>query len=469
VKPPRWFLPAVLAAWALFTAWLLWGFPPPVDLPAHAAQLETLANLVRGDPQIAKYSEIRFPWGYGLDYWVFLPLAMLTNGAVAARVDLWVTLQLFVLGELALLRAFKRSDFALLLGLPLAFNLSYWYGYVPGLLAQALALCSLACFVRALSTGRARWLVALNACAAATLFSHLLAFAVLGLLLLAVALCHPPRWRSLRALAYGLGASALLSVPKAYSMATRAVSNGAWPPTEYAALSHFNWFFKNYIPEGWLAAWAAIGVALAMVILWWRRRAEEPRTPAVLFASMLAIYLATPKTLSGIYLISVRLPVLAGVLALPLVDWGAVPKALKWVLLGACAFSLGETALFHQRFKREVAGLGAMIPTGRPPKHGYASLVGREILGSKNIYLEHMGQWVTATRGGVGHNFFADAEHHPVRFKPGVEIPFDLKSSTPEQLRWFDEVVTFGEGPLPEGLSDARLVAQQGRWRKWAR
>jgi hypothetical protein len=469
---PRWFVPAVWVAWAVFTAWLVWGFPPPVDLPGHAAQLETLANLVRGDAEIGRYYEIRFPLGYGLDYWLFLPVALLRNGAFAARLDLWVTLQLFLLGELALLRAFRRSDFALLWGLPLAFNISYWYGLLPGLLAQPLAFFAVACFIRALETGRWKWIVLLNVCAAATMLAHLLAFAALAVMLGAVALARPGR-NSVARLAAGLGLPGLLALPKIWAMGTRAVTSGAWPPTEYAALSHLNWFFRNYVPEGYLAAWGPLAVTAVLVGAWfWRRGRDgevERRTSAFLFAALCLLYLVTPKTLSGIYLISVRLPVLAGVAALVLVDASAVRPWLRWALVAVCAVSLFETGLFHARFKREVAGVEAMLTPERPPRHGYLSLAGREVLGSKNVYLAHLGQWLTATRGGVGHDFFADAEHHPVRFKPGVSIPFDLLGASPAERQGFDELLTFGEGPLPAGFEALHLEGEAGRWRKWRR
>src|SRR5262244_295464 len=71
----RLFLPAVLFSWAVFTAWCVWGFPPPVDLPAHGAQLQTLVNLLRRDPGVSQIYEIHVPIGYGLVYWLFLPLA----------------------------------------------------------------------------------------------------------------------------------------------------------------------------------------------------------------------------------------------------------------------------------------------------------------------------------------------------------------------------------------------------------
>jgi hypothetical protein len=79
--------------------------------------------------------------------------------------------------------------------------------------------------------------------------------------------------------------------------------------------------------------------------------------------------------------------------------------------------------------------------------------------------LEHVGQWFTAARGGVGHNFFADAEHHPVRFKQGVDIPFDLRRATPQELRFFDQVLVLGTGPLPPELAQWPQALAAGRWR----
>lgn len=504
----RLFLPVLLALWAAFTAWCAWGFPPPVDLPAHGAQLQTLVNLLRGDAALRELYEIRVPIGYGLVYWLFLPVAFLWNGAVAVRAALWVALLLFPISQLALLRAFRRPDWLVLLGLPLAFNFSYWYGLLSGLFALPLALLTIAAFERAIQssdastslretpaergqvgqgeqdhrteppTARDRrdgarrewiWLALVNLGAAATLQSHLVAFVALTLLLAVLALCHPPRVRSLRVAALGLALPLLISVPKIWSMAFRAVTPGPWPPTEFALMSHLNWFFRNYRPEGRLAAWGPVLVSSAMVLLYLRRRRKEPLAPAAMFIALLLLYLATPKTLSGIFLISVRLPVLAGMISLLLVDGSAIPKPLRAGLVVISLASLVETGVFHWRFARAIDGLDAMIQGPPPGRHGYWSLAGKEILGSRLIYLEHLGQWLTAARGGVGHNFFADAEHHPVRFKPGVEIPTDLSQATPSQLAQFDQILIFGEGQLPPWLDGFHEVARVKAWRKLLR
>lgn len=453
-------------AWGAFAAFCTWGFAPAVDLAAHGAQLETLANLVRGDPALSQLYEVKFPLGYGLVYWLFLPVALVTSGATAVRLALWLTLMLFPVSTLALARTFKRPDWIVLLGLPLAFNLSYWYGLLSGVFAQPLAFLTLAAFARALDAPSPRRIAWVNVLAAATFLSHLVAFAAMGVALAAMALCRRPLRRSVLIGAAGLGLPVLLSLSKVWSMATRAVTPGPWPATEYALLSHVNWFFKNYRPEGKLAAVGPLLVTAAFALGWLRRRKVEPREPAAMFLALLALYLVTPKTLSGIFLVSVRLPVLAGMLSLLLVSPAELPRPVRAALVAVSLASLVETAVFHWRFARLMDGLDELIARVEAPgRHGYVSTAGNMALGSKHPYLEHMGQWLTATRGGVGHHFFADAEHHPVRFREGVDLPTDLAQATPEQMARLERVLVFGDGPLPSTLQGWRETARAKQWR----
>jgi hypothetical protein len=470
-------VPLLLVTWGAFAAWCVAGFPPSVDLPAHGAQLQTLVGLLRGDSTLHEIYEVKFPIGYGLPFWLFLPIAWLWNGAVAARFALWATLMLYPVSLLALLKAFGRPRWYVLLGLPLAFNISYWYGLLPGLFAQPMVYLAIAAYAVALKDPRPRWLFLLNLAAAAAMLSHLVAFAALALAIAALALAQGRRREGAGASGFtgvliavlGLLLPVVISVPKVWSMATRAVTPGPWPATEYAAMSHVNWFFRNYRPEGYLAAWATLLITVAFVVLWWRRRRLEPAGPVVMFAALVLLYFATPKTLSGIYLISVRLPVLAGAAALLLVAGAGWPRWLRNTALALTFLSLVETAVFHHRFEQAIDGLAEITREAPPARHGYFSLAGREILGSRQIYLEHLGQWWTAEHGGVGHHFFADAEHHPVRFKPGRELPADLQGADALTLSQFDQILVFGEGPLPPSFEGWRELQRVKGWRKLER
>jgi hypothetical protein len=471
--PGSWWLGGALAAWAGLCAFLVAGFPPSIDLPAHGAQMQTMVEILRGAEDVRAVYRLRFPLGYGLPYWLFLPVAWLSSGAVAMRAALWAALVAFPVSVAALLRAAGRpvTVAVVALSLPLAFNLSYWYGLVSGSFAQPLALLGLAAYLQALRVGGWRWVALANAAGVACLLSHLVAFAVLAFLVGVAALVSRPRGLSIRLGALSLGAPVLLSLPKAWSMATRAVVPGDWPESFYGAEAHLNWFFKNYRPEGLLSVAGPLAIALAFAGLWWWRRRSEPSVlPVALFLAMCALYAATPKTLSGIYLVAMRLPVFAGALALLLVPWAAVPRWARVGMLVVTAASLAETTWFHVRFKREVAGLEQLISSGsRPGRHGYVPLGGTAVLGSRHIYAEHLGQWWTAERGGVGHHFFADAEHHPAAFQPGVTAPASLEQAH-DQVGWFDELLVHGDGPLPDWLAGFDEVERAGaRWRKLRR
>jgi hypothetical protein len=442
-----------------------------VDLPAHGAQVETLALWLKGDAAVRATYDITFPVGYGLIFWLVLPLAWLWNGAVAVRCGLALTLFLFPLSVCALLRVHRRSLWPAVLSLPLAFNISYWYGLLPGLFAQPMAIFALAAFALSLQKPTARALLLVNVLAAATMLSHLVAFVALAWAMGVVALASVPWKRAVGVGFASLGLPALLSMPKVLSMANRAVTSGDWPPTEYAAMSHVNWFFRNYRPEGVLGVVVPLLVTAGFSVVWWRRRKEEPRGPMALFLALAVLYLITPKTLSGIYLISVRLPVLAGMVALCVVDARAIPLWFRNLCLAGVLLSLGETAVFHHRFRSAMTGLETMLEGPPPGRNGYLSLEGREIFDSRQIYLEHVGQWLTATRGGVGHNFFTDAEHHPVRNRPGQELPYALEHAPPEAFGTFDTILVYAKPgrTLPAPLDTWNLRAHQGDWWRFER
>ena len=89
-------------------------------------------------------------------------------------------------------------------------------------------------------------------------------------------------------------------------------------------------------------------------------------------------------------------------------------------------------------------------------------------MSGEGVYAEHLGQWWTAEKGGVGHHFFAGAEHHPVTFQPGADVPARL-SDFPDRVAFFEQLLIFGDGPLPPWLAGFTEVQRAGHWRKLQR
>ncbi len=470
-----WRLVALLVAWGAFAAWCVSGIPPSVDLPAHAAQMQTLAELVRGNPQVGTWYEAHLPLGYGLPIWLFLPVTLLTNGAFAARLAAWTVLMLFPLAHLALARTFGRPAWTVVLGLPLAFNISYWYGFLPSFFALPLALLALALYLRALrSPGRiVGVMVGLALLSTATMLSHLVSFGALCVGVAALALTSDSRKRAVGLAAVGLAPPLLLCAARVLTLLSRAFTPGNEMPTDYGWGSHFNWLLRNYRPEGVLAVACPLLITAVFVVAYLRHRREEPRAPWVLFLALGVLFLMTPKALSGAWLIHVRLPVLAGVIALLLVDPARIARPVKALMLLLVVASLAETARFHWRFKHEVEGLETLVAQPPPPgPHGYVSLVGNRARGSRLVYLEHLGQWWTATQGGVGHHFFANGDHLPVRFRSGhapPQLPQWMDGSSAEQLAPFNSLLVYGDGPLPESFVGFVETGRAGSWRRLER
>ena len=347
-----------LAAWAGLCAWLVSGFAPGVDLPAHGAQLQTMVEIPRGAPDVRAHYALHFPIGYGLPYWLFLPLAYVTSGrlcdssgALARDLPLPSLRRRSCCAHRGDLRRRRCSHS------PLAFNFSYWYGLVSGLFAQPLAILALAAFLHAVTTGRRRWLVAASLGAVLCMLAHLIAFAALALfiavaaivssnkrraLLYAVVALHPP-WRWLCRMSWSLPAGPWCRVGSRHKL-----RRGRPPQLVLSQLSTRGAALDRRAARSHRSALRGLGPS-----------AKQELNEAAVFVAAVALYFATPKTLSGIFLVAMRLPVFAAMLALPLVPWTEMPRRLRTGLWAITMVSLLETVIFHVRFKHEVAGLEA--------------------------------------------------------------------------------------------------------------
>ena len=460
----RWQGWALLPLAALVLFWLQ-GMPPSVDLAAHAAQFETLKGLLRGDPLLVDTYGWHVPVGYGLEYALFLPVAFLWNGATAAKLALATGLLLTPVATWALLRSLHRTGSLAWLAAPWLFSVSTWYGLVSGVIAVPLVLFSLAANIRLLEQPSPRRLALSCALMLATAATHLFGFAFLCILSLVALAVEPVHRSHARWLVLPLVTPTLIVLRKVFFLASCAVHPGPSPATEYAAMPHLMWFFRNEQVEGLLGVAGPLALTLVLMALWFRHRREEPRLPVALFVAALVLYVVTPKTLSGIFLACVRIPVYAGLLSLALIDVERLPQRARALVGALMITSLFETAHFAHAFQSETAGLEDCL-SHRASRHGWINLGAKTVLGSRHPYAMHLGQWVTALQGGRGNGFFADAPHHPVHFRKGRFLSDELGEFSAEQLAELDEIYVFGAGPLPPSLGDFRLAATCEHWRR---
>ncbi|HEY1904429.1 MAG TPA: hypothetical protein VGG91_00220, partial [Myxococcaceae bacterium] len=192
--------------WAALCFFCSQGTPPGVDLPAHAAQIRTLAGLLRGEAELtARFSAHLVP-GYGLVTWLMAPVAMFRDGLVATRVALFLSMAGLLPALALLLNRARLPETLCFLAAPFAFSFAYWYGFLPELFARTLGVLAAAAWIhfrRDERPGREALAAALLCLVA---FAHLLTFAVLVLCLAVLALAgpRPQLLRSLRPLVPGL-------------------------------------------------------------------------------------------------------------------------------------------------------------------------------------------------------------------------------------------------------------------------
>src|SRR5579863_1712460 len=183
-----------LAAMLLAPIWVA-EFPPLLDYPNHLARAFVLAHL--NDPHFSFQQFYRSDWGaypyLGMDASLAV-LGRLLPIEAAGRVFLSLcVLALPAAAWFFLRQAQPRAEEAALWSLLIAYNVFFLEGFLNFDLSIAVGLLSLGLWLRWLAKpGTARWIVALAAFTAAY-FTHLLGFALAGLIVVAyLALARRP-------------------------------------------------------------------------------------------------------------------------------------------------------------------------------------------------------------------------------------------------------------------------------------
>jgi hypothetical protein len=439
-----------LVAWALLCLFCVQGTPPGVDLPAHAAQIQTLAGLLRGDRELTAVFVARPVPGYGLVTWLMAPVAMLLDGAVAARLALFLSIAGLLPALALLLNRARRPEHLCFFAAPFAFSFAYWYGFLPELFARTLAVLAAAAWIdfrRRGGPGREAWAAAL-----VTLVSlaHVLTFGLLLLSLVALALAEPGRGRirSLRALVPG-GVIAIWSIVLLRAAVGPSSGGQGW---RWDGPGHVLFLLRNYEQEGKIGLLASL--VLFVLLLLPSASVPAHRGARAVVGALCLTYLIWPRDLGIAYVVCFRLPAFAGLVAVCAAE-PVLRSRWRLGLATACvALALFQVVDFHRVFRSDVAGLVSV--TGDERSRTFLSLSGPRLPGTRLPYLEHFGEWVTARRGGFGMGFFADAPSQPVQRRPGAPPP-------PEPAALY----VHGAGPLPAGWERWCLAATAFQWRRF--
>jgi hypothetical protein len=236
-RSDRWLLVAisVLGAGVFF---LLFGFryPPSVDFPQHVAQLSAWAHLDDPAYGFARQFEVNRATPYLLGYILARPFVLWVGALAALKLVVLLAALANVAAYAVLLRTVEQDPWVSLLGYPLTFGFSFYFGFLSFLLATPLIVTAAALAVR--YARRPQWQggLFLATVLGTTLLTHGLAFGVATLVSFAVYVGEggPSRWRSVRSF-WPFFLPTLVAMPWLIGFGRTGVSSGhpyQWAPRD---------------------------------------------------------------------------------------------------------------------------------------------------------------------------------------------------------------------------------------------
>lgn len=479
---------------------------PAVDAPQHLFLVHVLGAL--DDPQSPYHAVFTRETGltYVTLYFGVKWLAALVGVENALR--LWLTLVVagIPLATLALLRAFRRSDWLALLACPLAYTDNFYWGLFSFLTSLPLTLLACALLVRTLEeeTRAGLWAGGLAVTLAALQLTHAAAmvFPAVALPVLLLMTRSDRRRRLLAAgallpgvllfagwLAAGVHRDRTLGVPgepwKAVAPLFDARSFVSQPLQArvegwFSLLGNGFWDWADRPP---LLAWAALAAGLAVVgsVLaaraWTAESLRPELRPAALAALGMLAYLLLPTDVLGyMYMIHPRYAQLAALLLVPALALPAGAATRAFVPLAAvlAVWSGANLATLFQRFDRETRPfeeVAARLAPGARILHLVMDKGSR--VATHAVYL-HFAALAALRAEGVPSFSLAQDPSFPVHYRPGGRPPAPAWEWRPEAFTWeehgrhYDHFLVRGAAS-PERLFGPHLaeiteVFRSGTW-----
>jgi hypothetical protein len=414
---------AVLFSAALVIALLTVRDLPMMDLPQHAAQIATWAQwseLASGD-RAALELNLRTP------YLLAYPLARVLSPVFGVLVSLKLIVALAALGNLfafwLLARRAGHSPWLALLGLPLTFGFSFYYGFVSFLLATPLIVLAVTAALEHARNPRWSSGLALGVLLCVTLVAHGFA-AMIAMLSVVPLLILGPIGSLLRRTA-PLAAPILLGLLwLTPTLRSQALYDYSIPPGRA-----YQWLSMIAGPGSFQdRAALALGVVVAIVLVLFLGRPSKELGRLGLLAVALTGYALLPQLFWGTAFLHERL--VAFVVPALMLAFEPRRSSAKLERLGAaltfvtCAswFALFSTRLV--RFNREMADYHALadeLPAGLRVRPLIFQRDSRAFPGAP-AYL-HVSAYYHAAKGGIPAYSFATFSSSVIRYRDGHSSP----------------------------------------------
>ena len=495
---------AGLVLLATLPLWLT-EHPPIQDWPQHLAAIRVMHSF--SDPAFGFQSYFVLEPSqtqYLSVYFVAHLLSFLVGVPAAAKCVLGAAIVGLPYGIRALARAVDRSPWVGLLAVPLSYSTHHILGFLNFVAALPLMFWALALAVRASrsSSQWANWLCA--AVLALCFYTHIIpfAFAFLGVAL--VSLQRP--WASMRRWLLPLASVALAATPwligspAAHSLAQlfRMKAGGGKPAYDSfsVALKGLSRWLIDIWRDDWdywllmwwllaLAIWALAGLIQPRSL----RKSEATEASAVpsqaprlaLLPVLAALgYFVCPSSYDWIWPINGRFPLLALLLAIPLLRPGRLSVQIG-VQLGNAVIVLVmvvHVSLSFLRFERDEA-LGLQDAMAQiPPRQRVAGLMFEP--GSRVVEFApflHSVAYYQQARGGAVMFTFADFPQSIFRFRDDNRPPrvpprwewLAYRVDPDRDLSWYDWILARGQGGALSASHVFERIYSSHAWSVWRR